>query len=69
MNSTASRRREHMAQLSCCGVEFKNEEELARHQAKAHGQEKRVVGKHCDQEFYTQTGLQEHMRMAHGKTS
>jgi hypothetical protein len=27
------------------------------------------VGKHCGQEFYTQTGLQEHMRIAHGKTS
>jgi len=40
-----------MAQLSCCGVEFKNEEELARHQAKAHGQEKKVVGKHCGQDF------------------
>ena len=58
-----------MAQLSCCGVEFKNEEELVRHQVKAHGQQKGVLGKHCGQEFYTQTGLQEHMRVAHGKAS
>ncbi len=58
-----------MAQLSCCGLEFKNEEELTRHQVKAHGQQKRVVGGHCGQEFYTESGLKEHMRVAHSKAS
>lgn len=58
-----------MAQFSCCGMEFRNEEELTQHQVKVHGEQKRVVGKHCGQEFYTDSGLQEHMRMAHGMTS
>ena len=58
-----------MAPLSCCGVEFKNEEELTRHQVKVYGQQNGIVGKHCGQEFYTQAGLQEHMRVAHGKAS
>ncbi len=58
-----------MAQFSCCGMEFRNEEELARHQAKVHGQQKKVVGSCCGQEFYTDSGLKEHMRVAHGKAS
>lgn len=58
-----------MAQFSCCGMEFRNEEELTQHQVKVHGQQKKVVGTHCGQQFYTDSGLQDHMRMAHGKTS
>lgn len=44
-----------MAKFSCCGMEFKDEEELTRHQVKAHGQQKKVVGSHCGQDFYTQS--------------
>jgi hypothetical protein len=58
-----------MAQLSCCGLEFKNEEELARHQKKVHGQQTKAVGSCCGVEFYTDSGLKEHMRVAHGKAS
>jgi len=58
-----------MAKFSCCGLDFATEEELARHQVKAHGKQKRVVGTHSGQEFYTEAGLQEHMRVAHGKAS
>lgn len=58
-----------MAQFSCCGMDFKNEEELTRHQVKTHGQQKKAVGSCCGVQFYTQSGLQEHMRVAHGKVS
>ena len=58
-----------MAQFSCCGIEFRNEEELTRHQVKTHGQQKRVVGTCCGQEFYTDRGLKEHQRVEHGKAS
>ncbi len=58
-----------MAQFSCCGLEFRSEEELTRHQVKVHGQQKKVVGSCCGLQFYTESGLQEHMRVAHGKAS
>ncbi len=50
-------------------MDFRNEEELARHQAKVHGQQKKAVGNCRGQEFYTDSGLKGHMRVAHGKTS
>ena len=58
-----------MAQFSCCGIEFRNEEELTGHQVKVHGQQKRVVGTCCGQECYTDRGLKEHQRVEHGKAS
>jgi Zinc finger, C2H2 type len=58
-----------MAELSCCGMNFKNEEELTRHQVKAHGQQKTAVGSCCGVQYYTDSGLKEHMRVAHGKAS
>ncbi len=58
-----------MAQFSCCGMEFKNEEELTRHQVKVHGQQAKAVGSCCGVQFYTESGLKEHMRAAHGKAS
>ncbi len=53
-----------MAKLSCCGLEFAMEEDLARHQVKAHGQQKKPVGGCCGLQFYTESGLKEHMRVA-----
>jgi len=58
-----------MAKFSCCGLGFATEEEMARHQVKAHGQQKRVVGSHCGQEFYTESGLKDHLHVAPGKAS
>jgi hypothetical protein len=58
-----------MAQLSCCGMNFRDEEELTRHQVKTHGQQKKAVGSCCGVQYYTESGLKEHMRVAHGKAS
>ncbi len=58
-----------MAQFSCCGMEFKDEEELTQHRVKVHGQQTKAVGSCCGVQFYTESGLKEHMRVAHGKAS
>ncbi len=54
-----------MAQLSCCGVNFTNEEELARHQVKTHGQQRQKAGSCCGVDFYTKEGLAAHKQTAH----
>jgi hypothetical protein len=54
---------------SCCGVKFASEEQLVQHQVEDHGKEHALAGQCCNMGFYTNAGLQEHLRLHHGVKS